>query len=54
MNDFDVTFVDKHRRRFSVSAESEKEAIERVLRGEGIEHHDDYPEPEIYVKQREG
>jgi len=54
MKSYCVIFIHKQIKRYSVDAENPQDAMERVLAGEGIEGNDDYPEPEIHVREREG
>lgn len=39
---------------YTVEAENEQDAMERVLAGEGDKGDEDYPEPDIFVKSLEG
>lgn len=39
---------------YTVEAESQQDAIERVLAGFGDKGDEDYPEPDIFVKKLEG
>lgn len=54
MSRFQVNVITKTETPYTVEAESEQDAIERVLAGFGDKGDEDYPEPDIFVKPLEG
>lgn len=54
MKRFTVRVITKTETPYTVEAESEQDAMERVLAGLGDAGDEDYPEPGIFVKPLEG
>jgi len=51
MKRFTVRVITKCETRYTVAAESQQDAMERVLAGEGEAGNEDYLEPDIFVKE---
>jgi len=54
MKRYQVRVITKCETRYTVDAETQQDAIERVLAGEGEAGNDDYPEPDIFANELEG
>jgi len=54
MKRFIVRVITKTETPYTVEAETERNAIERVLAGAGDAGDEDYPEPDIFATELEG
>lgn len=54
MKTYNVEIEHRHVCRYTVDAEDPRDAMERVLAGQGIEADPDHPEPHLRVREQEG